>query len=188
MEIEALEIDGAWLLSSPVHEDERGSFQEWFKYTDIEVKTGHKFEPQQANVSVSQKSVLRGIHFSLAPKGQVKLVTCLTGKILDVIVDVRPNSSTFKKWIAVELSAGSGKGLLIGKGLGHAFLSLENQTTVAYLLNSPFSPSEEFEINPFDPELNIDWNFHKSDLVLSKKDLEAPRLLFRLRANQLPII
>jgi dTDP-4-dehydrorhamnose 3,5-epimerase len=174
MEFEELEIKGAWIARSPVHHDSRGYFREWFKGEEILSATGLQFGVEQANISSSNKGVLRGIHFSAAIQGQGKWVTCITGSIWDVIVDIRPTSPTYKKWIGVELIGGSGDSVFISGGLGHGFISLQDESNVAYLLTSSYSPKDEFEISPFDPELGISWP--KTQFFLSDKDLSAPTL------------
>ena len=174
MEINALGIEGAWLASSPLHRDNRGFFREWFKAEEIAQATGLTFDLQQANISTSARGVLRGIH--LSSDLQAKWVTCVTGEIHDYIIDIRPSSPTFKKWISVELTAENGKAVLIAPGLGHAFVAVEENSTIAYLLSSPYVPENEFAINPFDTELSIDWGFDESDLILSDRDEQAPSL------------
>lgn len=174
MEIEELGIKGAWVARSQVHHDDRGYFCEWFKSEEIYSATGLNFSVEQANISSSKKGVLRGIHYSVAGQGQGKWLTCVAGSIWDVIVDIRPASPTFKKWFGVELVGGSGDAVFISGGLGHGFVSLEDKTSVAYLLTSKYSPKEEFEISPFDPELNISWP--NTELFLSEKDSLAPTL------------
>ena len=173
-ELTPLEISGSWIFQSQVHKDERGYFTEWFKGELIEKVVGKKFNLAQSNVSKSSKGVLRGIHFSIAKAGQAKWITCVTGSIWDVVIDIRPNSPTFKKWTAVQLDAGSGKSIYISEGLAHAFLALEDETTISYLLSSPYSPSEELTINPNDPELAIIWPL--TELKISDKDQKAPFL------------
>jgi dTDP-4-dehydrorhamnose 3,5-epimerase len=86
-----------------------------------------------------QLGLLRGIHYSIAPRGQAKWITCVSGSIQDVIVDIRPDSKTFGQWVDVELKGDSGKAVLISEGLGHGFLALEDNTAVAYLVSTPFS-------------------------------------------------
>lgn len=186
MELTPLGIEGTWLAESSVWSDSRGSFREWFKSAKLEAVTGSKFDVQQANVSTSARGVLRGIHYSLAEVGQAKWVTCFNGSIKDVIVDIRPESPTFGKYVTVDLVSGDGKAVLIGKGLGHGFLSLENNSVVAYLVSSLFSPSEEFEINPLDPELAIEWGLSSAELLLSPKDAAAPSLAERKFQKKLP--
>lgn len=166
-----LKISGAWIIESEVHDDNRGNFREWFRAEDLLRSTGIQFNPVQANLSTSSKGVIRGIHFSKAREGQSKLITCAYGRILDVIVDIRPDSDTFKSWEAVELSQDSGLSIFLSHGLGHAFQSLSDHASVAYLLSSEYSPSNEFAINPLDSELSIDWPV--TPIILSHKDREA---------------
>jgi dTDP-4-dehydrorhamnose 3,5-epimerase len=187
MKFTPLGIEGLWLAESQVWKDERGSFQEWFKSEEVFEATGIKFSVEQANISSSKKNVIRGIHYSLAPGGQTKWVTCASGRIVDVVVDIRPNSQTYKRIEYVNLQAGDGKSILIGPGLGHAFISLEDNTNVSYLLNTPYSPEFEYGIHPMDPELNIDWSLNLSDsVIISAKDLDAPTLEARRLEGKLP--
>lgn len=169
-----MKISGAWIIESEIHSDNRGEFREWFKADELMKETGIDFNPVQANVSRSSKSVIRGIHFSNAKSGQAKLITCMTGKIMDVVVDVRPNSATFMSWEAVELSPDSGVSLFIAGDLGHAFQSLSDETVIAYLLSSNYSPENEFSINPLDSDLAIEWAI--SSPLLSAKDSGASGL------------
>ncbi len=173
-ELIPLEIEGAWLFQSPSHGDDRGYFREWFKQDLVQEKLGKSFDVAQSNLSKSKKGVVRGIHFSTASQGQAKWVTCANGALWDVVVDIRPNSPTFKRWTAVELRAESGNALFISEGLGHAFVALEDETVISYLLSSPYSPKDEFAINPQDPELAITWP--SMPLSFSEKDAAAPSL------------
>lgn len=189
MELTALSIEGAWLAESPIWSDNRGFFREWFKREEILSKTGIDFSVQQANVSVSKRGVIRGIHYSLAPEGQAKWITCVEGSILDVVVDLRPESPTFEKHEIVHLKGNDGRALLIGVGLGHGFLSLEDNTYTSYLLSSPYNPAFEYEIQPTDPALNINWSHEMNvglEFVISEKDSNAPSLKDRARRGELP--
>jgi len=189
MKFSPLAIQGAWLAESSVWPDERGFFREWFKRDDIRNSTGIDFEVQQANFSVSNKNVIRGIHYSLAPEGQAKWITCVSGSIIDVVVDLRPTSQTFKKVEYIELESGDGKALLIGSGLGHGFLSREDNSGIAYLLSSPYAPDYEYDISPIDLELDINWqqgDSNEINFVMSKKDSSAPSLNARLEDGKLP--
>lgn len=187
MNITPLAIEGAWVASSQVFSDARGSFCEWFKRDEILSTTGLLFSPEQANLSESRDGVVRGIHYSLAKAGQAKWIICVSGAIKDVIVDIRPSSPTFGQHVAIELKSGSGQAVLIGSGLGHGFVALSDPSIVAYLVSSPFSPTEEFEINPLDPEIGIDWGRSHTELLLSPKDFAAPSLSTRHREGRLPI-
>ena len=189
MKLTPLGIDGVWLAESPVWSDDRGFFREWFKAEDVRAATGIDFSIQQANISQSARGVIRGIHYSLAPQGQAKWVTCANGHVVDVIVDIRPESNTFKKVIQVDLKGGEARAILIGNGLGHGFLALENNSVLSYLLSTPYSPSDEFEINPMDIELKIDWHLDlvgATGHIVSPKDAQAPTLAERLAEGKLP--
>jgi dTDP-4-dehydrorhamnose 3,5-epimerase len=188
MKLTPLGIEGAWVAESPVWSDDRGFFREWFKSEDVKAATGRDFGIEQANISHSSAGTVRGIHYSLAPLGQAKWITCVAGSIQDVIVDIRPDSKTFGKWIDVELKGDSGKAVLISEGLGHGFLAFEDKTAVAYLMTTPYSPSHEFEINPLDKTIGIKWGMDLSSLNFSKKDTNAPTLLERKFKGELPIL
>ena len=186
MELTSLGIEGVWLAESPIWSDDRGFFREWFKSADLKSATGIDFGIEQANISLSSRGTLRGIHYSIAPRGQAKWITCVAGSIKDVIVDIRPDSQTFGKWIEVLLLGDSGEAVLISEGLGHGFVSLQDNTAVAYLMSTPFSPTEEFEINPLDEKIGINWGMDLSDLKISEKDKIAPTLSERLAEGKLP--
>ena len=186
MELTPLGIEGAWLAESPIWKDDRGFFREWFKSEDIKTATGRDFGIEQANISLSSAGTLRGIHYSIAPRGQAKWITCVSGSIQDVIVDIRPDSKTFGQWVDVELKGDSGKAVFISEGLGHGFLALEDNTAVAYLVSSPFSPTDEYEMNPLDQKIGINWRIDINNLKISDKDKTAPTLAERLVERKLP--
>jgi len=174
MELRKLGIDGALLGYSPLHIDDRGYFREWFKHENLTQSKSESFEVAQANVSLSKENVLRGIHFSTKPTGQEKWITCTRGSILDYVIDIRVSSPTFKQWITVELNEFNGCSIFVGNGLGHAFIAQEDKTQVNYLLTAEYNPEFEKSINPFDPDLGIDWG--ENQLILSQKDRSAPSL------------
>jgi dTDP-4-dehydrorhamnose 3,5-epimerase len=186
MKLTPLGIEGAWLAESPVWNDERGFFREWFKSEDLKSATGRDFGIEQANISLSSLGTLRGIHYSIAALGQAKWITCVSGSIQDVIVDIRPDSKSFGQWIEVELLGNSGQAVFISEGLGHGFVALVDNTAVAYLVSTPFSPTDEFEINPLDEKIGIKWGVDLRDLKISEKDKKAPTLAERLAEGKLP--
>jgi dTDP-4-dehydrorhamnose 3,5-epimerase len=186
MKLMPLGIEGVWLVESPVWSDDRGFFREWFKSDDVKNVTGRDFGIEQANISLSSKGTLRGIHYSISPRGQAKWITCVSGSIKDVIVDIRPDSKSFGQWIEVDLRGNSGKAVFISEGLGHGFLAQQDNTAVAYLVSTPFSPSEEFEINPLDEKIGINWGIALSELKISDKDKNAATLAERLAEGKLP--
>lgn len=181
MESRELAVAGAWELSPPVITDNRGHFLEWFQESGIAEVIGHPFAPRQANLSVSSAGTLRGVHFADVPPGQAKLVTCVYGAILDVVVDVRVGSPTFGTWDCVVLDDVTRRTLYLQAGLGHAFLSLADGSTVSYLCSTPYAPLREHGIHPLDPELAITWpttdrRGSPLSVTLSAKDGAAPTL------------
>jgi dTDP-4-dehydrorhamnose 3,5-epimerase len=171
MKVTPLAIAGAWLIESPVFPDERGMFREWFKVEALKENGIPEFEVRQANTSISHEGVIRGIHFSDELVGQAKIVTCSSGSILDVIVDLRPNSESFCQFMSLELSANEGKAIYISKGLGHALQALEDNSTITYLLDKEYDPKAEYGINPLDPDLDIPWP--NQNPSISEKDRSA---------------
>ena len=174
MEFEELEIEGVWLGKSAVHSDSRGWFREWFKPVEFERRTGIIFETSQSNCSTSQENVVRGLHFSNSMGGQAKIVTCVQGSVMDVVVDLRKGSTSFLKSVQIELSSMNGNSIYIPTGFGHGFKSLEQNSVIVYNLTSEYEPSSEFTVNIFDEKLGIGWDRENS--FLSQRDQEAPML------------
>jgi dTDP-4-dehydrorhamnose 3,5-epimerase len=179
-----LAIPGAFVLESSVWKDDRGYFREWFKLGDLEA-AGVDFPIQQANLSMSKRNVVRGLHYSLAPEGQAKLVTCAYGQLDDVLVDVRTGSSVYGRVEVVHLSADEERSVLIPAGVAHGFCVTSEIGALTYLLSSPFNAAMELEVDPFDEVLNIPWPL-SGDAITSEKDAKAPTLMQRLRSGQLP--
>ncbi len=177
-------IPGLYVLESPVWGDDRGFFREWFKGPDFDV-AGVDFAVRQANLSSSLRDVVRGLHYSLAPEGQAKVVTCVAGSLDDVIVDVRVGSPTFGHVEVVSLAAGDGRSVYLPVGVAHGFCVTSEQAVLTYLLSSPFNAALELEVNPLDPAVAVPWRL-TGDAVLSEKDAAAPSLAERLAAGQLP--
>ena len=186
MNFEKMGIEGAWITYSQPHDDERGSFKEWFRSDKSLSETNFDFEVKQSNISISKRGVIRGIHYSLHPSGQWKWFTCVSGSVFDVVVDIRPDSPTFKSIKQVNLTEHNGLGVLIQGNLGHAFQAQSENAMVVYNLNSVYAPEYEYEINPLDPELGINWPI--SDSIISSKDYAAPRLVQRIGEAKLPKI
>ena len=186
MEITPLSIPGAFSITNVVHGDERGEFVEWFRADHIKNQTGLTFSPIQANLSVSQKGTLRGIHFADVPPGQAKYVMCPTGAIRDYVVDIRVGSPSFGSSEAVTITAKDRNAILLDVGLGHAFVALEARTTVTYLVTDHFKPQAEHAINPQDPDLGLEFPFSAQELLVSTKDREAPSFSEALASGMLP--
>ena len=181
MDYRRLTVDGAWEVTPRQFGDPRGLFLEWFKSGPFEGALGHALDLQQANLSVSAAGVVRGIHFADVPPGQAKYVTCAKGAVLDVVVDIRLGSRTFGQWDAVLLDDVDRRAVYLGEGLGHAFMSLEDDSTVLYLCSTPYAPDREHGIHPLDPDIGIVWPATARDGSplrprLSEKDDAAPTL------------
>ena len=186
MEITPLSIAGAFAIKNTVHGDKRGEFVEWFRADHIKNQTGLGFSPIQANLSVSQKGTLRGVHFADIPPGQAKYVMCPTGAIQDYVVDIRVGSPTFGTWEAVTITAQDRNAILLDVGLGHAFVALEEGTTVTYLVTDHYKPQAEHAINPQDADLGLEFPFSGQELLVSTKDRDAPSLADALSGGMLP--
>jgi dTDP-4-dehydrorhamnose 3,5-epimerase len=180
-----LSIPGAWEITPQLHGDSRGAFFEWYTDADFSAFAGHRLEVHQANCSVSAAGVLRGVHFAQLPPSQAKYVTCPRGKVLDVVVDIRVGSPTFGRWDSVVLDDRERRSIYLSEGLGHAFLALEDDSTVMYLCSASYSPGREHAINPLDPALDIDWRID-GELILSDRDRDAPTLAEVQAAGLLP--
>src|SRR6056297_3664373 len=174
MNIVKTEIEDVIIIESKVFGDHRGWFTETYSKEKFK-ELGVDIDFIQDNHSLSaQKGTLRGLHLQLNPKAQTKLVRCTKGKILDVAVDLREGSSTYKKWVAVELTEENKKQLLIPKGFAHGFVTLTDDVEVQYKVDEYYSPENDRSIRYDDPEIGVDWGIE--DLILSDKDLNAPLL------------
>jgi dTDP-4-dehydrorhamnose 3,5-epimerase len=185
VEIRELAVPDSYVLDLVSHGDTRGRFTEWYRADVLSQAMGHPLTLAQANHSVSSRGSLRGVHFALVPPGQAKYVYCPAGKVLDVVVDVRVGSPTFGVHDAVLLDSEQPRAVYLAEGLGHAFLALEDRSSVTYLVSSGYDPSREFGVSPLDPELDLPW---PSDVEpeLSAKDRDAPTLAEAREQGLLP--
>lgn len=181
-----LKVAGAWEFTPDVHADLRGYFLESYRFEALESAVGHRFPLAQSNVSVSHRGVVRGIHYALVPPGQAKYVTVVTGAAFDVIVDLRLGSPTFGQWDSVILDAVDHRAVYLPEGVGHAFLALEDRTTMTYSVSSVFDADREFGISVFDSELAIDWPMAPEAMIVSERDRRSPSLTEALAAHRLP--
>ena len=175
MKARELDIPGAWEITPQLHSDSRGVFFEWLTDREFTAFAGHRFDIRQANCSVSSAGVLRGLHFAQLPPSQAKYVTCLSGSVFDVVVDIRVGSPTFGRWDSVLLDDRERRSVYISEGLAHGFLALQDDSMVMYLCSAEYSPQREHTICANDPALGIDWPGGR-DLVLSVRDAAAPTL------------
>lgn len=167
------EFDDLIIFEPRVFEDERGHFFESYNQQLFE-SDGIKYNWVQDNQSKSSHGVIRGLHFQIGEWEQAKLVRCLRGKILDVAVDLRPNSKTFKKVFSIILSEENKKSVLIPRGFAHGFSVLSDNAEFLYKCDNFYNKQSERGIIYSDPELNIDWMVSKS--IVSEKDMIHPTL------------
>lgn len=178
MQVRELAVPGAFEFTPVQHGDDRGLFLEWFKLDVLRTAAGHELALAQANMSVSRSGSLRGIHFADVPPGQAKYVTCPAGAVADFVIDVRVGSPTFGAVDTVLLDTIDRRAVYLSEGLGHAFLALQDFSTLTYLCSTGYSPGREHGINPLDPDIALplnDWSA-QAPFLLSDKDREAPSL------------
>lgn len=167
-------IKGLKIIEPDVYEDNRGWFTESYSKNTF-INNGIDVDFVQDNHSFTlKKGTLRGIHFQTNPMAQTKLVRCIRGAIIDVAVDLRKGSDTYKQWFSMELSAENQKQLLIPKGFGHAFITITDNVEVQYKVDEYYSKSHDRSIRYDDDELGIEWGVDKP--ILSEKDFNAPYL------------
>ncbi|MEM7550364.1 MAG: dTDP-4-dehydrorhamnose 3,5-epimerase [Bacteroidota bacterium] len=176
MIIEETLIPGAYLIKPKVFEDERGYFLESYNEKLFKEKTGLKVNFVQDNQSLSQYGVLRGLHFQYGPYAQAKLVQVIQGKVLDVIVDIRKESSTYGKHFSIVLDSQSKTQLFAPRGVAHGFVTLENDTIFFYKCDNFYNKENEGGLLYSDPELSIDWGLKPEELIISEKDKINPSL------------
>ncbi|MCL4481208.1 MAG: dTDP-4-dehydrorhamnose 3,5-epimerase [Bacteroidetes bacterium] len=164
---------GLFLIEPKVFGDARGYFFESFQQQEFEKAIG-KVEFVQDNESKSGYGVVRGLHFQKPPYAQAKLVRCIVGSILDVVVDLRTGSPTFKKTYSVELSDSNKLQLFIPRGFAHGFVVLSEEAIFSYKVDNLYAPASEAGIRFDDPDLLIDWKLPGKALKLSGKDRELP--------------
>jgi len=170
MEFKRCEIEGLVIIEPTVFKDDRGYFYEAYNAIDFQ-NNGIPDVFVQDNESLSQKNVLRGLHFQKPPYGQAKLIRVIQGKVLDVAVDLRKNSTTYGKHFTLELSAENKKMFYIPAGFAHGFLTLEDDTIFSYKCSNLYNKDAEDSLSWDDKDLNIDWNVDNP--ILSEKDKRA---------------
>lgn len=174
MKFTETELKGVYIVKPQVFGDHRGFFMEsWSRRAFDEAGLSYNFV-QDNHSSSAVKGTLRGIHFQRGDKAQAKLVRCVRGSVLDVAVDLRPSSPNYKKWIAVELSAGNRCQLLIPRGFGHGFVTLTDDVEFLYKADNFYAPEADGCIRWNDPELGVDWGIEAP--ILSEKDSKSPYL------------
>lgn len=175
MNIIETEIQGVYIIEPKVLDDSRGYFFESFSKKEFESKVG-PVEFVQDNESKSCYGVVRGLHFQKPPHAQAKLVRVVRGKVLDVAVDLRKDSPTYGRHVAVELSEDNHRQVFIPKGFAHGFSVLSEEAVFQYKCDDYYAPETEGAVAWNDPELNIDWRVPADMMILSEKDKRHPEL------------
>lgn len=174
MELLKTKLEGVYILIPKVFGDHRGFFMESWSRRTME-EAGLYYDFVQDNHSLSTvKGTLRGIHFQKGDKAQAKLVRCVRGAVLDVAVDLRHGSPTYKQWVGVELSEENKKQLLIPRGFGHGFVTLTDHVEFLYKADNYYAPEADGGIRWNDPDIGVDWGI--SEPILSEKDMKNPFL------------
>lgn len=172
MIISSLPLLGAYIIDPEKKEDNRGFFARIFCEEEFK-KAGLETKFIQMNDSLSfKKGTLRGMHYQLPDSAEVKIVRCIKGALYDVIVDIRPDSTTFKQWCGVELSEKNRCMMYVPRGFAHGYITLEDNTEIIYFVSSEYSPDKERGISYSDPAIGIQWPIAHSDI--SVKDENWP--------------
>lgn len=169
-------LEGCYILEPTIFEDKRGYFFESFNQEKFNTLINKKVAFVQDNESFSSKGVLRGLHYQVGEHAQAKLVRVIKGNVLDVAVDVRPNSKTFGEHVAVELSEDNKKQLFVPRGFAHGFIVLSDTAIFSYKCDNLYNKASEGGIIFNDPKLNIDWQLSEKELLVSEKDVILPTL------------
>ena len=171
MEIIPTALEGAYIIEPQTFGDARGYFRETYRADLLKTVLGYRPDMIQQNESLSRRGVLRGMHYQAGEHSQAKLVGVATGRVLDVIVDLRRESRSFGKHLAVELDADSGRRLFIPRGMAHGFLVLSESTIFQYLVDNAYCPASERTLRFDDPTVGIEWPLENIEPILSPKDL-----------------
>jgi dTDP-4-dehydrorhamnose 3,5-epimerase len=172
----ATKLEGCYIIEPKIINDGRGYFMESFNERTFRQATGKNVHFVQDNQSYSGKGVLRGLHYQTGRHAQAKLVRVLTGEVLDVAVDIRPDSSTFGQHVSVVLSGENQMQFFVPKGFAHGFLVLSESANFFYKCDNFYNKESEGGLLYNDPALNIDWRFSEDKLIISEKDTIQPTL------------
>ncbi|NQX85247.1 MAG: dTDP-4-dehydrorhamnose 3,5-epimerase [Flavobacteriaceae bacterium] len=176
MKVQETHLEGCYVITPAVFKDSRGCFFESFNHKKFKDLTGINFDVVQTNQSISNKGVLRGLHYQEEPYAQAKLVRVIKGKVLDICVDLRKTSKTFGQHFALELSSDNNTQLFIPRGFAHGFITLEDHTIFSYHCDNYYNKASENGIIYNDPQLNLKWPLEANAFIISERDLELPKL------------
>lgn len=174
MKLQQTPLKDCFILKPTIFKDDRGLFYETYNHKIFEQITGLKIDFVQDNQSVSSKGVLRGLHFQTGEMAQAKLVRVVQGKVLDIVVDIRKDSTTFGKSFSVVLDDVENLQLFVPRGFAHGFITLSEQSIFSYKCDNYYEKTSESGIVYNDATLAIDWHLPSEEFIISKKDLELP--------------
>ena len=177
MKFNKTDIDGCYVITYATYVDERGYFAVPYNKDILNSNVGYEVEFVQDNMSYSHLGTIRGLHFQTGGYEQSKLVTCISGRVLDIIVDIRKDSPSYGKVVEVELGWTQNKQVFIPRGCAHGFSALSDNTIFQYKVDNPYNKESEGGIIYNDPTLNIDWRVSDYFKRISEKDLELPTFL-----------
>lgn len=169
-------LEGCFIIEPKIIKDERGYFMESFNENTFQKGTGKAVHFVQDNQSFSTKGVLRGLHYQTGEHAQAKLVRVLQGEVLDVVVDIRPDSKTFGEYVSVLLTGENQTQFFVPRGFAHGFLVLSDTATFFYKCDNFYNKESEGGIIYNDKSVNIDWQFPTENLIISEKDLVLPTI------------
>ncbi|MFG3308814.1 dTDP-4-dehydrorhamnose 3,5-epimerase family protein [Streptomyces wuyuanensis] len=186
MQSRKLAVDGAFEFTPRVFGDERGTFVSPYQETAFLAATGHRlFRVAQTNHSNSRRGVVRGLHFTTCPPGIAKYVYCARGRVLDIAMDIRVGSPTFGTSDAAVLAPETARSMYFPVGVAHAFVALEDDTVVSYMLSGEYVKEDELALSVLDPALGLQIP-EDIDPIMSERDTEAPTLAEAQAAGLLP--
>jgi dTDP-4-dehydrorhamnose 3,5-epimerase len=177
MKFNKTDIDGCYVITYDTYVDERGYFGVPYNKDTFNQNVGYEVDFIQDNMSYSHLGTIRGLHFQTGEYEQAKLVTCITGRVLDVIVDIRKNSPSYGKVVEIELGWKQHKQVFVPRGCAHGFSALSDNTIFQYKVDNPYNKESEGGIIYNDPTLNINWRVSGYLERISEKDLELPTFL-----------
>ena len=170
MKFKNFKFKDLFIIKHKMYIDDRGYFKVYYKKDLLENKLGYKINFCQENNVFSKQNVIRGLHFQLEPFAQSKMITVVKGKILDIAVDIRKNSSTYGNYFSYVLSSENHETLFIPKGFAHGYRTISKEAIINYKVDDYYNPKMESGIAYNDPYLNIDWMIDEKSMIISQKD------------------
>ena len=174
MKYTATPLKDCWVITPQLIQDERGSFMEAFQQESFTAQIG-SVDFIQDNEAQSSYGVIRGLHFQEGSSAQAKLVRVLEGRIIDIVIDLRPSSTTYMQQFRIELSAENKQQLFVPKGFAHGYAVVSERATILYKVDVPYAPETEGGISPRDPQFSFDWGVPHKQQQINDRDLNWPK-------------